>query len=72
MTVRTDTAPIEINLPRDRRSEFAPQIIKKRQTVLGELEDKIVAMYSKGMSTRDIQEILSEMYGTEISLSLRV
>jgi transposase-like protein len=69
-TVRTDAGEVEIKVPRDRRSEFTPQIVKKRQTVLGELEDKIVAMYSKGMTTRDIQEILSDMYGMEISASL--
>ncbi len=39
-------------------SEFEPQIVKKRQTMFGELEDKIVAMYSKGMTTRDIQDVL--------------
>jgi len=69
-TVKTDSGEVEINVPRDRRSEFEPQIVKKRQTVLSELEDKIVAMYSKGMTTRDIQEILSDMYGVEISASL--
>jgi len=69
-TVRTETGEVEIEVPRDRKSEFEPQIIRKRQTVLRELEDKIVAMYSKGMSTRDIQEILSDMYGMEVSPSL--
>ena len=69
-TARTDSGEVEINVPRDRKSEFEPQIVKKRQTMLSELEDKIVAMYSKGMTTRDIQEILSDMYGVEISASL--
>lgn len=69
-TVKTDSGEVEINVPRDRKSEFEPQIVKKRQTILSELEDKIVAMYSKGMTTRDIQEILSDMYGVEISSSL--
>lgn len=69
-TVRTESGEFELQVPRDRKSEFEPQIVKKRQTVLGELEDKIVAMYSKGMTTRDIQEILSDMYGMDISPSL--
>jgi len=52
------------------KSEFEPQIVKKRQRVLGELEDKIIALYSKGMTTREIQQILGDMYGMRISASL--
>ena len=69
-TVRTDTGEVGLKVPRDRKSEFEPRIVRKRQTVLDDLESKIVAMYSKGMTTRDIQEILEEMYGVEISPSL--
>ncbi len=69
-TVRTDTGEVELHVPRERNSEFEPQLVKKRQTVLGELEDKIIALYSKGMTTRDIQQILGDMYGMEISASL--
>jgi len=69
-TVRTDTGEMNIKVPRDRKSSFEPQLIRKRQTVLDDLEDKIVAMYAKGMTTRDIQEILGDMYGVEISSSL--
>jgi len=69
-TVQTDSGPMEIEVPRDRKSGFEPKLIRKRQTILDDLEDKIVAMYAKGMSTRDIQEILADMYGTEISPSL--
>jgi len=69
-TVQTDSGQMEIEVPRDRKSDFQPKLIRKRQTVLDDLEDKIVAMYSKGMSTRDIQDILADMYGTEISPSL--
>lgn len=68
--VQTDTGPMELEVPRDRKSDFEPKLIRKRQTVLDDLEDKIVAMYAKGMTTRDIQDILSDMYGTEISPSL--
>lgn len=69
-TVHTDTGDLEIKVPRDRQSEFEPQVVRKRQTVLDDLEDKIVAMYAKGMTTRDIQDILGDMYGTTISPSL--
>lgn len=69
-TVQTDSGQMTIEVPRDRKSEFEPKLIRKRQTVLDDLEDKIVAMYAKGMSTRDIQDILGDMYGTEISPSL--
>jgi transposase-like protein len=69
-TVRTDAGAVELDVPRDRNSEFEPQVVKKRQTVLEDLQDKIIAMYSKGMTTRDIQELLSDMYGMEISPSL--
>lgn len=69
-TVRTDSGQMDIKIPRDRKSSFEPQLIRKRQTVLDDLEDKIVAMYAKGMTTRDIQEILGDMYGVEISPSL--
>ena len=69
-TVQTDSGPMELEVPRDRKSDFQPKLIRKRQTVLDDVEDKIVAMYSKGMTTRDIQEILGDMYGMEISTSL--
>ena len=69
-TVQTDSGPMELEVPRDRKSDFQPKLIRKRQTVLDDVEDKIVAMYAKGMTTRDIQEILSDMYGMDISPSL--
>jgi transposase-like protein len=69
-TVQTNSGPMEIEVPRDRKSDFQPKLIRKRQTVLDDVEDKIVALYAKGMTTRDIQEILGDMYGMEISPSL--
>lgn len=69
-TVKSDSGEVELEVPRDRNSEFEPQIVKKRQSVLDNLEDKIVALYSKGMTTRDIQDILGDMYGVELSPSL--
>jgi putative transposase len=56
---------VEFEVPLDRNSEFEPQIVKKRQSVLDDLEDKIVALYSKDMTTRDIQEIMEDVYGVE-------
>ncbi len=69
-TVKTAAGEIEIETPRDRNGEFEPKIVKKRQKVLKDLENKVIALYSKGMSVRDIQELLSDMYGMEISPSL--
>ena len=69
-TVKTAVGEVEIETPRDRKGEFEPKIVKKRQTVLGDLENKVIALYSKGMTVRDIQELLSDMYGMDISHSL--
>ena len=68
--VRTDSGEIDLKIPRDRQSEFEPHLVKKRQTVLGDLEDKVIALYAKGMTTRDIQDVLGDMYGTALSPSL--
>ena len=57
----------EIAVPRDRNGEFKPQIIEKRQTRTSEIEDKILAMYAKGMSQRDIEETIREIYGANVS-----
>jgi transposase-like protein len=69
-TVKTAAGEVEIETSRDRKGDFEPQIVKKRQTVLGDLENKIIALYSKGMTVRDIQELLSDIYGMDISPSL--
>ncbi len=58
---------IEIATPRDRLGEFEPQLIKKRQRKLGKLEDQIISMYGRGMTTREIQAHVEEIYGAEIS-----
>ncbi len=68
--VKTDLGEVEIRTPRDRKGEFEPKVVSKRQTMIDDLENKIVALYAKGMSTRDIQELLSDMYGMDISPSL--
>jgi transposase-like protein len=58
---------VEVAVPRDRKSEFEPHIIRKYETSSSELEDKILGMYAKGMSTRDISATLQELYGMEVS-----
>ena len=69
-TVKTDIGEVEIKTPRDRKGEFEPKAVPKRKTMIDDLESKIIALYAKGMSTRDIQELLSDMYGIDISPSL--
>lgn len=66
-TIRGDFGEVEIETPRDRDGSFDPQIIKKRQTSVGNFSDKIVSLYARGMSTREIEEHLREMYGIEVS-----
>ena len=69
-TVTMDNGQLLINTPRDRESSFEPQIIKKGQTRLQGFDDKIIAMYARGMSMRQIQEHLEEIYGLEVSPEL--
>lgn len=61
---------VEIDVPRGRKGEFEPQIVKKNQKSVTGIEERIIAMYAKGMSTRDIEEHLQEMYGIESSPTL--
>lgn len=65
--VLSSYGPVEIEVPRDRNSEFEPQIIQKRQTTISDFDNKIISMYAKGMSTRDIQAHIGELYGANIS-----
>ena len=69
-TISSDYGECEIAVPRDRNGEFEPKIIEKRQTRTDEIEQKIMAMYAKGMSQRDIEDTLNEIYGSEISQGL--
>src|SRR5215469_13508982 len=61
---------IEIEVPRDRQSSFEPQLVKKGQTRLEGFDDKILALYARGMTTRDIQAQLQELYSVEVSPAL--
>ena len=69
-TISSDYGECEIAVPRDRNGEFEPKIIEKRQTRTDEIEQKIMAMYAKGMSQRDIEDTLREIYGSDISQGL--
>ena len=69
-TVYTDDGALDIDTPRDRKGKFEPQLIKKRQTRLSLIDDKILSLYSKGLSTREITETLEELYDTEVSPTL--
>jgi putative transposase len=66
-TVITDEGPLRIDVPRDREGSFEPQIIGKHERRFTGFDQKIVAMYARGMTVREIQGYLAEMYGTEVS-----
>ena len=68
--LRTSAGDQVIKIPRDRDSTFTPQIIKKHESSSNEIEDKIIAMYGKGMTVSDIQEMLQDIYGIEVSPGL--
>jgi putative transposase len=69
-TVITDTGQVDLEIPRDRRGTFEPQLIAKYQRRFPGFDDKIISMYARGMSTRDIQGHLRELYGIEASPQL--
>jgi putative transposase len=66
-TIRTSNGETQVTVPRDRKGEYEPQVLKKYQANTNELEDKIIAMYARGMTQRDIEAQLAEMYGIEVS-----
>jgi transposase-like protein len=66
-TIKSRFGESEISIPRDRNGEFEPRIIKKYATTSNQLEEQIVAMYAKGMSTRDIEDHIKDIYGVDIS-----
>ena len=69
-TIISDYGECEIAVPRDRNGDFEPKVIEKRQTRTDEIEQKIMQMYAKGVSQRNIEDTLKQIYGTEISLGL--
>ena len=69
-TVLTDTGALRIDVPRDREASFEPQIIGKHERRLTGFDDKIIAMYARGMTVREIQGFLAEMYSVDVSPDL--
>ncbi len=69
-TIKGDFGELEINTPRDRNGEFEPQLITKGSTRINKLDQQILSLYSRGMTTRDIADTLEEMYGADISPTL--
>ncbi|KJS19654.1 MAG: transposase [Clostridiaceae bacterium BRH_c20a] len=66
-TIQTKLGKSEIEIPRDRNGDFEPRIIKKYETTSNDLEDQIIAMYAKGMTTRDIEDHMRDIYGIDVS-----
>ena len=66
-TVLTDDGPLRIEVPRDREGEFQPKLIGKHERRFTGFDDKIIALYARGMTVREIQGFLSEMYATDVT-----
>jgi len=69
-TVKTDGGDLPLAIPRDRKGEFEPQLVKKHQRRLPGFDEKVLALYARGMTTRDIQGHLEELYDSDVSPSL--
>ena len=69
-TLRSSFGDVDLDVPRDRNAEFEPPIVKKYETVCNELDKKIISLYAKGMSTRDIQAEVEDLYGITLSPSM--
>ena len=66
-TVKSRFGASEVQIPRDRNGTFEPKIVKKYETTSNQLEEQIIAMYAKGMSTRDIEDHMRDIYGIDVS-----
>ena len=67
-TLRTSFGDVEVSVPRDRKGEFEPQVLKKNQTSISQdIEEKILSMYAKGMTTADIEAHIRDIYGIDVS-----
>ncbi|SHL05800.1 Transposase, Mutator family, partial [Selenomonas ruminantium] len=65
--VNSSYGSFQIDVPQDRQSSFQPQVVKKRQKDISAIDEKIISMYAKGMTTRQISETLEDIYGFEAS-----
>lgn len=69
-TLRSEYGEVEIDVPRDRKGEFEPIVVAKHQRDISEIEGQIISMYAKGMSNRDIEEHMRDLYGVNVSSTL--
>jgi putative transposase len=69
-TLKTETGELTIEVPRDRNASFEPRLVKKRQTHFSGFDEKIISLYARGMTVREIQGHLEELYGIEVSPDL--
>jgi putative transposase len=69
-TISTEHGPVQINTPRDREGSFEPKLVRKRQRRFEGFDEKILALYARGMSTRDIEAYLHELYGVSVGRDL--
>lgn len=69
-TVSSSFGEVGLDIPRDRKSQFEPKVVKKYETVCNELDKKIIGLYACGMSVRDIQSEMEELYGIDVSPSM--
>ena len=67
-TVKTSQGHIDINIPRDRNASFDPVIIEKYNRDISDIDNKIINLYARGMSTRDISESINDIYGVDVIL----
>ena len=67
--INSSYGSMEIEVPQDRRSTFEPKVVKKRQKDISDIDQKIISMYAKGMTTRQISETIEDIYGFETSES---
>lgn len=65
--IKTSFGEVEVGIPRDRKAEFEPCIVKKYETVCNELDKKVIGLYARGMSVDDIKSEIDELYGVDIS-----
>lgn len=69
-TVTSSMGPITLDIPRDREGTFEPQAVKKNETDISSIEDQVLSMYAKGMTTRDIRDHLQDVYGVDASAEM--
>ena len=70
-TVKTSQGNVKLEMPRDRNAEFEPIIVEKHTRDISEVDNKIINLYARGMSTRDISESINDIYGVDVSATMR-